>query len=102
MTEFPPPLLGLYGMSESMLAGPTAQQREAHREIFIDKLEEILENSDYKDDVTMLRYNGSLSKLIFHSCISLIHIKYLKILIIAFHIYLHVIYALTGVIRQIC
>ena len=72
MTEFPPPLLALYEMSESMLAGLTAQQRDAQREIFIDKLEEILENSDYKDDVTMLRYNGSLSKLIYFECILLV------------------------------
>ena len=72
MTEFPPPLLALYEMSESMLAVLTVQQRDAQREIFIDKLEEILENSDYKNDVTMLRYNGSLSKLIYFECILLV------------------------------
>ena len=72
MTEFPPPLLALYEMSESMLAGLTVQQRDAQREIFIDKLEEILENSDHKNDVTMLRYKGSLSKLIYFEWILLV------------------------------
>ena len=65
VAELPPPLLALYEMSESMWAGLTVQQRDAQREIFIDKLEEILENSNYKNDVTMFTYKGSLSKLIF-------------------------------------
>ena len=86
VAELPPPLLALYEMSKSRLAGLTVQQRDAQREIFIDKLEEILENSDHKNDVTMLRYNGSLSKLIFLNSRFCFTSDYISLL---FHIFVY-------------